>query len=313
MSMTRRAKQKNSEAIREKLVALFSDFGSKLKEKDLRVKVQALIPAYHLLRNLGSSLIPVRMTASARDRILAYLRKYPLAAIKGDELMVVGGIGEWARRVRELRVEFGWAIINGTTAKQMEKEGDFPVKGIDVSHLKPDHYILLDRNPDRDAALRWHIANDIRKEKLGVRAKILEYMRRNVEKRITGEELRYIANNRSEWARRVRELRTEFGWPITTKTTGRPDLPVGVYVLEQDRQSPPHDRKIPDPVRSAVLRRDKYTCVRCKWNHDLWNRSDPRHLELHHKEHHVRGGKNIAENLITVCTVCHDDEHRGTH
>lgn len=164
-----------------------------------------------------------------------------------------------------------------------------------------------------DAAHRWRIANEIRKKKLGVRDKILEYMRRNVGKHITGEELRYIANERSEWARRVRELRTEFGWPITTKSTGRPDLPVGVYALEQDRQSPPHDRKIPDSVRQEVLRRDDYTCFKCKWNHKLWNPSDPRHLELHHREHHARGGKNTPENLVTLCTVCHDDMHRQAH
>jgi 5-methylcytosine-specific restriction endonuclease McrA len=39
--------------------------------------------------------------------------------------------------------------------------------------------------------------------------------------------------------------------------------------------------------------------------------SDPRHhLELHHLEAHVKGGENAAENLITVCNVCHDKIHR---
>jgi hypothetical protein len=311
--MPRRSKQDNAETLRNRLAALLGDFQSELKRNDLRAKVQALIPAYHLLRDLGSSLIPKETAASGMDRVLAYLRKYPLTIIKGDELMVVAGIGEWARRVRQLRVEFGWPIISGTTAKHMEKEGDFPLKGMTARDLRPDNYILLDRNPDRDAAHRWNLANQIRKKRGGVREKVLEYMRHNVGKLITGEELRYIANNRSEWARRVRELRTEFGWPITTKGTGRPDLSVGVYVLEQDRQSPPHDRKIPDPVRGRVLRRDKYTCQSCGWNHDLWNPSDPRHLELHHIEHHARGGKNIEENLRTVCTVCHDDVHRHAH
>jgi hypothetical protein len=311
--MPRRSQQENPEVLRNRLVALLTDFQSQLKRKDLREKVQALIPAYHLLRDLGSSLIPKATAASGMERILAYLRKYPLTVIKGDELMVVAGIGEWARRVRQLRVEYGWAIISGKTAKEMDAEGDFPIREIDSSKLGTDDYILLNRNSDRDAAYRWRVANEIRKKKLGVREKILEYMRLNVGTRITGEELRYIANDKSEWARRVRELRTEFGWPITTKSTGRPDLPVGVYVLEQDRQSPSHDRKIPDPVRRAVLRRDKYTCTNCEWNHDLWNPSDPRHLELHHKEHHVRGGKNTAENLTTLCTVCHDDQHRHSH
>lgn len=309
----RRSKQYNPEVIRDNLVALLTDFRTKLKQSDLRAKVQALIPAFHLLRDLGSSLIPKETAASGMDRVLAYLQKYALTVIKGDELMVVAGIGEWARRVRQLRVEFGWAIINGSTAKEMAAEGDLPIKGIVVKDLGTDDYILLNKNPDLEAAHRWHVANQIRKRKLGVKAKILEFLRLNVGKPITGEELRYIANNRSEWARRTRELRTELGWPVTTKSTGRPDLPVGVYVLEQDRQSPSHDRQIPDAVRRKVLRRDDYTCVKCEWKHELWNRSDPRHLELHHKEHHVKGGKNTEDNLITVCTVCHDDEHRHTH
>jgi HNH endonuclease len=311
----RRSKQNDPEVIRDRLVALLTDFGTELGRSDLRARVQALVPAFHLLRDLGSSLIPKETAASGMDRILAYLRKYALSVIKGDELMVVAGIGEWARRVRQLRVEFGWAIINGSTAKEMAAEGDLPIKGIVVKNLRTDDYILLNNAPDLEAAHRWHVANQIRKKKGGVKAKILEFLRVNVGKPVTGEELRYIANNRSEWARRTRELRTELGWPVTTKSTGRPDLPVGVYLLEQDRQSPHHDRKIPDPIRRKVLRRDNYTCQNtdCGWNHDFWNPSDPRHLELHHKEHHVRGGKNTAENLMTICTVCHDDEHRRAH
>jgi hypothetical protein len=134
-------------------------------------------------------------------------------------------------------------------------------------------------------------------------------MRTNVGKFVTGEELRYVAKDKTEWARRVRELRTEYGWPIVTKNSGRPDLPIGTYLLEQDRQSPMHDRHIPDPVRREVLRRDNYQCKRCGWTHSLWNRSDSRHLELHHIEAHASGGDNTEANLITLCTVCHDLWH----
>jgi len=107
----------------------------------------------------------------------------------------------------------------------------------------------------------------------------------------------------------VRELRTEFGWPVATKSTGRPDLGIGVYVLQADRQSPEHDRNIPDDVRREVLRRDGYRCGGCQWSHAEWNPSDPRHLELHHLKPHAEGGENIKENLKTLCTVCHDKLH----
>jgi hypothetical protein len=224
--------------------------------------------------------------------------------------MVVAGIGDWARRVRELRVEFGWSIVSGVTAKEMFAEGDFPVEGMNADELAVDDYILTDTNQDRDAAHRWNLANEIRREGLSMRDAILKYFRKNVGKPVTGEELRYVAGDRQEWPRRVRELRTEFGWPIATKVTGRPDLPVGVYVLEADRQLPAHDRNIPDPVRVAVLQRDKYECVHCHWRQEKWNRADPRHLELHHKKHHVKGGANTKDNLETVCNICHDDIHR---
>jgi hypothetical protein len=308
--MPRRSKQGDVEVIREKLVALLANFQSELKSSHLRSKVKALIPAYHLLRDLGSSLIPKADADSARDRILFYLLKYPKIVIRGEELMVVAGINDWPRRVRELRKEFGWSVLNGITAKEMAKEEEFEIHGVNAVSLGPDHYILVDTRQDREAAFRWKIAHEIRRKKLSVRDKILAFLGKNVGKIVTGEELRYVAKDKTEWARRTRELRTELGWPVATRNSGRPDLPVGAYILEQDRQSPTHDRNIPDPVRRAVLRRDKYRCKQCGWHHGLWNPSDSRHLELHHVKHHVHGGENRPENLKTLCTACHDEIHR---
>ena len=308
--MVRRSQQTNPDDIRRALADLIDNFSEELKLGDLRAKVQALVPAHHLLRDLGSSLIPRANAASARDRITLYLATYPRQVIQGDELMVISGIGEWARRVRELRVQFGWNIATGVTAKEMIAEGELVLDEFGVTRLGPDDYVLLDEHQDRDAAFRWNKANEIRKKNLAVREKILEFLVANVGKAVTGEELRYVANDKTEWARRVRELRTEFGWPVTSKTTGRPDLPIGSYVLEENRQTPPHDRKIPDEVRRAVLVRDEYKCQKCRWSHATWNPADPRHLELHHITHHAQGGDNTMENLKTLCTVCHDVVHR---
>jgi hypothetical protein len=164
---------------------------------------------------------------------------------------------------------------------------------------------------DADAAERWRSANRIRKSKSGVKEKILQYFLQNVGKEITGEELRYLAGGKSEWARRVRELRTEEGWSIMSKSTGQPMLPVGVYVLEDAVQAPPHDRRIPDRIRYAVIQRDGYSCIDCKWDSRKdWSRSAPRHLELHHRIAHVLGGDNTEENLVTLCNICHDARHR---
>lgn len=314
--MPRRSKPKdNPEELRKALVQLLTDFADELEKDDLRSKVIALIPAFNTLRDLGSSLIPRSEAPSARDRIIEYLKQYPYAVIDGSELMVVSGINEWARRVRELRVQFGWWIYSGVTFKQMAQNPDdaesFEKIGIDPAKIKPDQYVLMSTVQDRDAALRWNLLNDIRKEKIAVKDKIIKYFRNNVGVQVTGEELSYLAKGRTEWARRVRELRTEEGWPIVTKNTGRGDLPVGVYVLEEDRQAYEHDRKIPDDIRVAVLTRDHFSCVECGWNRAMLSREDPRHmLELHHKKHHKDGGENTAENLETLCNVCHDKKHR---
>ncbi len=308
--MPRRSNQSDPEILRAQLVELLTDFERKIADDDLRAQVKGLIPAYHLLRDLGSSLVPVGV-AAARDRVLHYLTAYPFTVISGEELMVVAGIGEWARRVRELRVQLGWPIVTGVSAREMIEE-ESQLDNEVIGNMAPDDYILLGTKPDRDAAYRWNIANEIRKETgIGVRDKILKYLRENVGQIVTGEELRYVANNKTEWARRVRELRTEYGWPVVTRQTGMPELPVGTYVLEMNRQSQVHDRKIPDPVRRTVLQRDGYKCQMegCGWHIDEYNRANPRILELHHKKPHADGGENTAENLITLCNSCHDRVH----
>ena len=308
-SKRKHQKHADPELVRHKIEELIRNFETDLRTGDLRPKVLALVPIFHGLRDLGKALIPSQYASAARDRILYYLRKYPRIIIDGDELLVVSGIQEYARRVRELRVQFGWAIASGVTVKEMCEDGDGEVPS-ELGGMRPNEYVLLNESQDRDAAHRWNMANTMRKERGSVRDKLLKFLKANVGQGVTNEELRYVAGNKTEWARRVRELRTEFGWPIATKTTGRPDLSVGVYVLQADRQTPQQDRHIPDDVRREVMRRDGYKCQECNWSHDEWNPSDPRHLELHHIKYHVKGGANRRENLKTLCTVCHDRVHR---
>lgn len=323
--MARRSQPNDQpESIRRSLVELLTNFAAELRKSDIRSKVVALIPAFHKLRDLGGSLIPMTGASSARDRLIAYLIRYPKRVIEGDELMVVSGIGEWARRIRELRVQFGWRIYSGETFQDMaedardadnerETAGLQAMLGVDPSKIKPDQYVLMRVEQDRQAAHRWNVLNEIRRKKASVTDKIIEYFRKNVGEEITGEELKYLAKDKKEWARRVRELRTEQGWPIVTKNSGREDLAIGVYVLEEDRQTYEHDRAIPDPVRVEVLRRDGFKCVECGWSRAMLSPDDPRRmLELHHRQHHKDKGENSVENLVTLCNVHHDEQHRHT-
>lgn len=308
--MVRRSQKSDPIELCRILVDCLKGFLSEFGKSNIRERISVLVKANYLLRDLGSSLVPNKDASSARDRILYYLKENTGNMVKGDELMVVSGISEYARRIRELRVEHGWPIISGVTAKDMKKDKEAEVDE-DIPDLKPDEYILLSAEQDKDAARRWKIAKALRSDKkLSVRNKIIKYFRKNIDKPVTGEELKYLAGDKSEWARRVRELRTDFGWPIVTKATGRPDLPVGVYVLEEDKQAKLHDRQIKDSVRRAVMMRDQYECQDCNWNRKLWNPDDSRHLEVHHLVMHVKGGSNEEENLITLCNICHDVRHR---
>lgn len=311
--MVRRSKQQEPEALRQSLIELLANFEAILSRLELRAQVRALIPANHMLRDLGSSLLQGGPGLPADKRILAYLRRFPGVVIDGDELMVVAGISEYARRVRELRVEEGWPILSGITARELRKasEEDFLEGEEPLPVMRPDQYMLLEDLQDRDAAHRWHMANEIRRGDGSVRDKLLQYLRSNVGKRITSEELRYVAQNKTEWARRTRELRTEFGWPVITRNTGDPTLPVGTYVLERDEQAPEHDRHIREIVRREVMRRDNWSCRwrGCGWPHGF-PEQDHRFLEVHHIEHHAKGGVNEAENLITLCNLHHDEAHR---
>ncbi|MBN8966101.1 MAG: HNH endonuclease [Rhizobiales bacterium] len=302
-------------ALAEEISRLLQGFSEHSNEEDLRAKVRRLVPIFHQTRDLGSSLIPPPEATSGFTRVLAYFRRYPGTVIDNDELMVVSGIQDFPRRIRELRVEHGWWIYSGVTFQEMiadaAEEGQaYSSPGFDVNAIRPDQYVLMKADPDADAAERWQTINSIRREDWSVQDKCLAFLRKNVGKPVSGEDFKYLANDRSEWPRRVRELRTEEGWPIATQLSGRPDLAVGVYVLEEDRQAAVHDRHIPDAVRVEVLERDKFACTKCGWTREMLKQGDPRRLlELHHIKFHRHKGDNTADNLVTLCNVHHDELH----
>jgi multidrug efflux pump subunit AcrA (membrane-fusion protein) len=144
------------------------------------------------------------------------------------------------------------------------KAGD-PILTLDERDLRAQHAVqkaavsAAEATAERaeDAARRWKIANRIRKMPGGASDRLLEFLRENVGLVVTTEELAYVAKDAKSFARRVRELRTEQGFMISTKFSGRPDLKVGQYVLETtDRRMQPHDRSqklsLPKPKRNCT-------------------------------------------------------------
>lgn len=278
-------------------------FEGDMPSLSLRQKVCRLALIRHRLDELGISFLSDGgiERGSASDRILAYLRLHPQIVIDGAELAVVAGIQDYPRRIRELRTEHGYQIVSGASSD--------PEAGLD---LAPDQYMLVSAEPNAESASLWRLANRIRNSSIGSREKILEYLLANVGLVVTTEELKYVSGDASEFGRRTRELRTEQGYPIATRFTGRPDLAPGQYILQsRDRLAQPHDRKIPLDVERAVYARDNNTCRCCGWSRETSGHDSPRILELHHREHHAQGGENSVDNLVVLCSRCHDEVHAG--
>lgn len=292
------------EARLDEVTALLGEYASKSEGLSLREKVIRLARVLQGVRAVNVAAVRADGcdARGGKERIRLYLVHHVNQVIDGVELEVVSGISEYARRVRELRVEEGYRILTGAS--------NDPDAGV---NLRTDQYLLLRAEPDASAAERWAIANSIRRTPgLSARERILRFLKANVNRVVTSEELAYAAGDVSEWARRTRELRTEHGYAVATYFTGRPDLRPGEYVLESlERVAEPHDRHIAMEVQQAVYRRDSNTCRICRWERSQWSRQDPRFLELHHVEHHSAGGVNTEANLIVVCNVCHDGVHAG--
>jgi len=313
----RRSRTADIEKLRVELIELLNKLPPVLRSGSLRDKARALAPAFHHIRDMGSSLMPMPGRQSGRKRVLEYLRRHVGQVVHTDELMVVAGIGDYARRIRELRVEAGWPIVSGYTVSELR--ADLIEEGVAAEELPPPmdphEYKLTADEPNEATARRWKIANGIRNSEGGVQDKLLRYFQANVGQQVTSEELRYVAKDATEWARRSRELRTEEGWPVTTRFSGDPTLPVGVYVLSEDKRAPAHDRHINEKTRRAVLKRDGFRCreKNCGWPDGYDRDLDRRFLEAHHLNYHANKGSNDPDNLVTLCNICHDEVHRTHH
>lgn len=96
----------------------------------------------------------------------------------------------------------------------------------------------------------------------GARGKLRAHFLANVGRIMDSEELRAVGDNQSEWARRVRELRTEEGYLILTHND-RSELKPGQYLLENPKPQPAFERAISKETRAFVLDRNGFTCQMC--------------------------------------------------
>ena len=142
----------------------------------------------------------------------------------------------------------------------------------------------------------------------GARAKLRKYFLANIGRVMDGDELRPVAGNISEWARRVRELRTEEGYQILTHND-RADLKPGQYLLETAKPEPAFERAISKETRAFVLDRNGFTCQMCGAVAGEPHPYDPtRRTRLHlgHVIDKSAGGTDDASNLRAICSLCNE-------
>lgn len=151
-------------------------------------------------------------------------------------------------------------------------------------------------------------------KKMGARARLRAHFLANLGRVMDSNELRAIADNQSEWARRVRELRTEEGYEILTHND-RSDLTPGQYLLETGKPRPAFARSISKETRAFVLDRNGFTCQMCgavAGEPHPYDAGRKTRLHIGHVIDKSKGGSDDASNLRAICSVCNEGAQNAT-
>jgi biotin operon repressor len=178
----------------------------------------------------------------ARQRILRYLVAHRGEWVSNAELAAVSDIGEWARRIRELRVEQGYDIEEGG-----------------------GKYRLVSETPDTERRDRYAMVSRLRESSEPALDRIRELFEQLVGKPVTADELDRLARGRGG-AETARQLRDRELLPIESRGDAE-DLKTGehrlVSVRDVDRLHP-SQRLFGEDLRRQVFTRDGYTCRTCR-------------------------------------------------
>lgn len=131
---------------------------------------------------------------------------------------------------------------------------------------------------------------------------------------MNSDELRAIADNQSEWARRVRELRTLEGYLILTHND-RSELKPGQYLLETPTPQPAFERVVSKETRAYVLDRNGFTCQMCgavAGEPHPYDTTRKTRLHLGHIIDKSMGGTDTPANLRAICSVCNEGASNAT-
>lgn len=142
----------------------------------------------------------------------------------------------------------------------------------------------------------------------GARTKLREHFLANVGRMMDAEELREVAGGISEWARRIRELRTEEGYQILTHND-LSELKPGQYLLNDPIPIPAFERTISKETRAYVLDRNGFTCQMCgavAGEPHAYDKGRKTRLHIGHIIDKSQGGSDDPSNLRAICSVCNE-------
>lgn len=143
---------------------------------------------------------------------------------------------------------------------------------------------------------------------MGARDKLRSHFLANVGRVMSVDELRLVAGDITEWARRVRELRNEEGYQILTHND-RSDLKQGQYLLENSKPIPAFQRGVSKELRAQVLDRNGFTCQMCgavASEPHPYDTTRKTRLHIGHIVDKSLGGTDEITNLRAICSVCNE-------
>lgn len=146
------------------------------------------------------------------------------------------------------------------------------------------------------------------KKREGAKTKLRRHFLENIGQVMNSDELREVAGGITEWARRVRELRTEEGFQILTHND-RSGLKPGQYLLEDPTPLPAFARTISKETRAIVLDRNGFTCQMCgavAGEPHPYDTGRKTRLHIGHILDKSKGGNDEPSNLRAICSVCNE-------
>jgi hypothetical protein len=233
--MARRSKTADAAELHSRLIELLTGLPQRLRHGSIGEQVGELVQVHHLLRDLGASIgatLAPGDSDSGRARLIAYLRAQTGRIVHTDELMIVAGIGDYPRRIRELRSDHGWPIISGLAVRDLRSLGasQAALKRVPAG-MAPDEYLLLENRRDSAAPERWAAIKVMRTSAEPIGRLIVSYFQRFPDQRITAEELRYLAGNKADWVAGIDHM-IAAGHKLEGADFAAADVPPGIFVFE---------------------------------------------------------------------------------